>query len=133
MGQAQRLLGLDLLLCVLPVRVAEGRALRHHVARRGLAVHRGGADEHVLADPAPERLDVPVHVGGVEGDEVHDPVEPPPGQLGQGPGVGRVARHPEHRSGQLRVPVPPREDRDLEARFHREADARGRDVARPPV
>ena len=58
MGVSQGLFGGDLLSRVVPVRVAEGRVLRHHVVAGGLLVHGGGADEDVLRDVPGEGADV---------------------------------------------------------------------------
>src|SRR6266581_3966749 len=71
----EQVLAGDLVAGVLPERVAQRRRLgdRHPRGRR--LVGRRGADEHVLAGPPAEQVDVGADLLGGEGHPVHDRVE----------------------------------------------------------
>jgi O-acetylserine/cysteine efflux transporter len=65
----------DLVAGVPPERVAQRRGLQYWQPRRRRLVSRRGADEHVLADPPAQQVDVGLDLLWREGDPVDDGVE----------------------------------------------------------
>ena len=130
-GPDQQVLAGDLLPRVRPERVAQRRGLDDGQPGGRRLVGRGGADEHVLAGPAAEGVDVGLHVLGGERDPVHDRVELAVPQqladLARVPGI--PVQHPRRRGQRARPGLPPGDDGQVDAVVHRQPGARRADHA----
>ncbi len=83
-GPHQQFLTGNLLLRVLPVRVPERRGFTDRQVCRRLLVRRRRTDEHELACPALEELQIGRNMVRREGDEINDDVKPPGAERSSG-------------------------------------------------
>ena len=74
-GEEAALFAGDLLPGIFPKRIAQRRAFRNEGRNRGLLIRGSGADKNVLLRFPRKQANVPLHLLGAEGDEIHHHVE----------------------------------------------------------